>query len=204
MERLADAYASTTDERDGLASFRSPDGYAFDLLGIATVAVILVLAIQTRPSFQKHLVLHYDKPSLHAFYTTHFVHSSASHLWNNLTSYLVVVPLTYLISLRADRHCEFRPGFLAILFVLPPILSLVNFLGLDLVIQTTTILGTIVDPAWALLEMYVFLGVFAGFWGMDSYSNRRRNSAGFHDLVHGFYNSLVVGMVIGTTFLLSV
>ncbi len=136
MERLADAYTPEKTEQRGVISRFSLKGYTFDLFVIATVAVLLFLVTKTRPAFQNQLVLFYDDPSLHAFYTTHFVHNSPAHLHNNLTSYLVVVPLTYLISLRAGRYCEFRLGFLAVLFVLPPILSLVSYLGLDLVIQT--------------------------------------------------------------------
>ncbi len=136
MERLADAYTSDNTKRRNLSILTSLDSYAFDIFAIATVAVVLVLVMQTRPAFQNQLVLSYRNPTLHAFYTTHFVHSSATHLWNNLTSYLVVVPLTYLISLRADRHRKFRLGFLAVLFVLPPIISLVSFLGLELVLET--------------------------------------------------------------------
>ena len=135
MERLADAYASNETERR-TTSFLSLDGYAFDLFAIAAVAVVLFLIAKTQPAFQNQLVLSYDDPTLDAFYTTHFVHQSATHLWNNLQVYLVVVPLTYLILLQAGRHREFRLGFLAVLFVLPPIISLVSYLSLDLVIQT--------------------------------------------------------------------
>lgn len=136
MEQLIDAYASQKAKWQDTPSRLSLTGIALDLFAIAAVAVVLFLVTKTQPSFQNQLVLYYDNPTLHAFYTTHFVHESAAHLQSNLTLYLVVVPLTYLLSLRADRHREFRLGFLAVLFVLPPIISLVSFLGFDLVIQT--------------------------------------------------------------------
>ncbi|MFC4451198.1 hypothetical protein [Halorussus aquaticus] len=136
MERLADAYSTDKAERRVAFSPHSLDGYAVDLFAIAAVAVVLVLVMQTRPSFQNQLVLFYDDPTLHAFYTTHFVHSSPAHLQSNAAMYLVVVPLTYLISLQSNRHREFRLGFLAVLFIMPPVISLASYLGLDLVIET--------------------------------------------------------------------
>ncbi|UPV75885.1 hypothetical protein M0R89_07455 [Halorussus limi] len=136
MERLEEAYVQNESMRQKASSLFSFERQVFDIFAISAVAVLLFLVTKTHTSFQNQLVLFYDNPAPHAFYTTHFVHESAAHLRGNLISYLVVVPLTYLISLRAGRHREFRLGFLAILFVLPPIISLVSLLGLDLVIQT--------------------------------------------------------------------
>lgn len=136
MESLTDVYSHERDETGISTGLRSFIDRIFDLFVIVSIALLLFLITKTRPSFQSQLVLHYNNPSLHAFYTTHFVHTSAAHLQANLTIYLVVVPLAYVISLRADRHREFRLSFLTVLFILPPIISLVSFLGLDLIIQT--------------------------------------------------------------------
>lgn len=61
----------------------------------------------------------------------------------------------------------------------------------------------VVYPAWVGIEIYVFLSVIAGFYGMDSYSSSRTNRGGFYDFTHSFYNSAVVGMVIFGTFALT-
>jgi len=68
---------------------------------------------------------------------------------------------------------------------------------------SATIGGMTVDPVWALIELYVFAGIFAGHWGMDSYSSSRRNSSGFHNVVHIFYSSFAVGVVIALSFLVT-
>ncbi|WP_327053899.1 hypothetical protein [Halomicrococcus gelatinilyticus] len=135
MERLEDVYGHEPGETDDSRFALSPEAYAVDLLAVAAVAVVLVLVMETRAPFRTSLVLDYADPALHALYTTHFVHGSTAHLRGNLTAYLVVVPLTYLVSLEAGRHREFRRGFLAVLFVVPPLVSLVSLFGLDLAVE---------------------------------------------------------------------
>ncbi len=71
-----------------------------------------------------------------------FGHNSMAHLRGNLIAYGVIVPLTYLLCLRTDRHKEFRVGFLAVLFVLPSIISVVSLVGPDFAVHS--LLG--VDP----------------------------------------------------------
>ncbi|WP_231183529.1 hypothetical protein [Haladaptatus sp. DYF46] len=135
MVSLTDTYDREQPTSRANPSLPSPTGFAFDLFAFAAVAIILALVMQTSASFQDQLVLHYGEPTLHALYTTHFVHNSMAHLRGNLTAYGVIVPLTYLLCLRADRHKEFRVGFLAVLFVLPPIISVVSLVGLDVAVE---------------------------------------------------------------------
>ncbi|WP_158059619.1 hypothetical protein [Halorussus halophilus] len=142
MDPLADTYSKSQTESRELPSLPEWEPYAIDIFAITAVAVVLLLVSKTPASFQNQLVQRYNDPSLHALYTTHFVHQSAEHLRGNLVSYLVTVPLTYVICLRAGRHREFRQAFLGVLFVLPPLISVVSLFGFDIVVEV--LLG--VDP----------------------------------------------------------
>lgn len=134
MGRLR-TYVSQTMEDAVLPSRVSRWSVAGDSTAIAVVALVLVLIHILPESLKLQLILQYNSPTIYALYTTHLVHESASHLQGNLVSYLAVVPLTYAMCLRAGRHREFRIAFLTILFVLPPVISLVSLFGLDMVVE---------------------------------------------------------------------
>jgi len=159
MERLEDVYGHETGETDDSRFHLSPETYAFDLFAIAAVAVVLLLVGTVRAPVRTALVLDYADPALHALYTTHFVHSSPGHLRGNLTAYLVLVPLTYLVSLEADRHSEFRRSFLAVLLVLPPLVSLVSLFGLDLAVEALLAFDPDVQTSRGFSSL---VGAFAG------------------------------------------
>lgn len=159
MERLADVYGGGPAETEESPSRPSLETCAFDLFAVAAVAVVLVLVMETPASYREQFVLSYGDPTLHALYTTHFVHSSAAHLGGNLSAYLVVVPLTYLVSLEAGRHREFRRGFLAVLLVLPPLVSLVSLFGLDLAVEALLAFDPDVQTSRGFSSL---VGAFAG------------------------------------------
>lgn len=99
-----------------------------DLALIASIPVLLVAVAGLPRATRLDLALSYADPTLLTAYTMHFVHLDPGHLLTNLVVYLLVVPVAYLLALRAGCRDLFRAAFVTFLAVLPFVLSGLNLL----------------------------------------------------------------------------
>lgn len=122
-------------------------GKVADVLLLALPVVSLVAVFLLPMERRQALAFHAANPTLLTAYTSHFVHYSLSHLLTNLVGYLLLAPLTYVLSVAANRRQQFFVVFGALLLGFPFALSVVNLL--------------VVEPATAI----GFSGVVLGFFG---------------------------------------
>ncbi|MFC6756383.1 hypothetical protein ACFQER_06345 [Halomicroarcula sp. GCM10025894] len=109
----------------GFESLRTASTAA-DLLVLCAVPAVL-LAVATLPvSVRQSLVFEYADPTLRTAVASSFVHIGPQHLAVNLVGYLLVVPVTYLLSTANGERWQFRVAFAALLLVCPPVLSYLN------------------------------------------------------------------------------
>lgn len=107
---------------------RGNDGFLFDLVLLAVLPVLMgVLSLLPTP-IRTDLALDYLQPTLSTTYTMHFVHLSTGHLLSNLAVYLLVVPVTYVLAIRAGRRRLFLVSFTTFLLAFPFVLSGLNLL----------------------------------------------------------------------------
>lgn len=99
-----------------------------DLLVLATVPAVLVGVFLLPNSTRMGYVLAYADPTVLTAFSMHFVHLDVGHLLTNLIVYLLVVPVAYLESRRANRRELFWAAFVTFLLVLPFALSGLNLL----------------------------------------------------------------------------
>ena len=99
-----------------------------DFASLAVVPTVLGAVFLLPESIRLDLALVYTEPTVLSAYTMHFVHLSAGHLATNLVTYLLVVPLTYVLSVRAGRRDVFRIAIVTFLVAFPLVLSGLNLL----------------------------------------------------------------------------
>lgn len=100
---------------------------AFDAL-LAVVPLVLVTVWALPAGSRRGLVLAFADPTPTAVFTTHLVHISTPHLVTNLLVYVAVVPAAYLLSAQSGTLPLFRWAYVAVLLVVPPVLSLSTLL----------------------------------------------------------------------------
>jgi len=123
-----------------------------DLLLIATVPVILVGIYFLPRSTLEGLVFDTTAPSLLTAYTSHFVQLDGFHLLGNVTVYVPVVGMAYLLCILSDRRQLFRITFLTLVFVFPVALSAMQ----------------VIFPRERLI--FGFSGINAGFVGLACFA----------------------------------
>lgn len=97
-----------------------------DIALLLTVPSLLT-AIQVLPaSVQQSLILTYHNPSAFNLWSAAFVHRGFEHFSNNLGGYCLYIVPSYLLFVLADERRLFRYTFLSFLFILPPVLAVVN------------------------------------------------------------------------------
>jgi len=123
------------------------------------VPLVLVGLYQLPQATRAALTFKTPAPTVMTAYTAHFVHMDASHLLGNLSVYLSVASLTYLLCVLADRRQLFLLTLVSLLVVFPFALS-----GMQLLFPRERI-------------VFGFSGINAGFFGLlyvslVSYVNR--------------------------------
>lgn len=101
-----------------------------DLLLISTVPILLSLIFLLPESVQSALILDYGNYSIFNLWSSAFVHRGFNHFSNNLAAYCVLIGPIYLLFVLADEQKLFRYTFLALLFLLPFVIALVNIAAL--------------------------------------------------------------------------
>lgn len=90
---------------------------------------ILFVAVGTLPlALREQLAFSYTDPDMVTALTASYVHANSSHMFRNLTAYLVVVPTAFLISVLADRKQLFYTLFILVFAVFPFVLSGLNLI----------------------------------------------------------------------------
>jgi len=105
-----------------------PRGLILDLAILVGVPALLLGVYCLPEPTRIELALLYTEPTVLSAYTMHFVHLSADHLVTNLVAYLLVVPLTYVLAVRAGRRDVFRVATVTFLVAFPLVLSGLNLL----------------------------------------------------------------------------
>lgn len=97
-----------------------------DIQAIIALPLILLVVNLLPGSFKDFLSLNYAHTRFWAFYTTVYVHGSWSHLLNNIGSFLLYVPLFYILCALSNHKRFFRRFFLFSITLLPISLSIFN------------------------------------------------------------------------------
>lgn len=97
-----------------------------DILLLAAVPVVLVSVYLLPLSTRRTLVLAYVEPTPVTAFTSHFVHLDLSHLGVNVLTYLVLVPVIYLMCLLSGNRGRFWSVFVTIVFAFPFAVSALN------------------------------------------------------------------------------
>jgi hypothetical protein len=100
----------------------------FDLVALAVVPAVLVAIFVLPSSVRERFVFESAAPTVRTAYLSHFVHRQQVHLLGNVTVYLVVAPVTYLLCVLAGRRLLFRAMFVTLLTVFPFALSVMQLL----------------------------------------------------------------------------
>lgn len=79
------------------------------------------------PALQSRLALQYHDIEMWALFTSAFVHHSDSHLWSNLSGYVVASGLAYGLARTVDRRRWFRLALLAVVVVGPVVITTTSY-----------------------------------------------------------------------------
>ena len=99
---------------------------ASDLVLILSVPVLLSLIFLLPESIQNALILDYGNYSIFNLWSAAFVHRGFNHFSNNLAAYCVLIGPIYLLLVLADERKLFQYTFVSFLFLLPPVIALIN------------------------------------------------------------------------------
>jgi hypothetical protein len=123
---MTDTTRSTDDA--GFGRVATTEIRGLDLVALAVVPAVLVAVFTLPPSVRERFVFESTAPTVRAAYLSHFVHRQQPHLLGNVTVYLVVAPVTYLLCVLAGRRLLFRATFVTLLIVFPFALSMMQLL----------------------------------------------------------------------------
>lgn len=98
----------------------------FDVALMLTVPIVLAVVQLLPASIQQSLILDYGNPSIFNLWSSAYVHRGFTHFSNNLVAYCLMGAPTYLLLVLADERRLFRYTFLSFLFVLPPVIAVIN------------------------------------------------------------------------------
>ncbi|MXR50744.1 hypothetical protein GRX03_03875 [Halovenus sp. WSH3] len=99
-----------------------------DIAAIISIPLFLVGIFFLPPSIRESFVFETANPTVQAAYGSHFVHRQQFHLLGNLSVYLLVVPITYLLCLLGGRRQLFWITFTVLLTLFPIVLSVMQLL----------------------------------------------------------------------------
>jgi len=122
-------------------------------IGLSLAVPIVLLVVYLLPeSTLDPLVFDTTSPSLLAAYTAHFVHFDRLHLLGNLSVYLPVIGIAYLLCVLSERRQLFRIAFITLIFAFPFALSAMQ----------------LIFPRERLI--FGFSGINAGFVGLVAFA----------------------------------
>lgn len=122
--------------------------HPLDLSLLALAPLVLLVVFSLSLDVREEYVFDITEPALVTAYTSHYVHLGQSHLVGNLLLYLVVAPVTYVLSVVSGRRQLFRDALVTFLVAFPFALS-----ALQLVFPRERIL-------------FGFSGINAAFFGL--------------------------------------
>ena len=97
-----------------------------DALALAGVPVVLCAVYALPEPIKRGLVFDYATPTLLTAYTAHFVHFDPAHLFVNLGSYVLLVPVAYALAALSDDLSRFRVAVVTLHTAVPLALSALN------------------------------------------------------------------------------
>ncbi|WP_415087691.1 hypothetical protein [Natronomonas sp.] len=103
------------------ASFRLVDVVALCAVPVALVAVFL-LPMELRRAY----LFSYGAPTPVTAFTANYIHLEIGHLLSNVGGYLLIVPVTYLLSALSGHRKRFYVAFVTFLLAFPVALSYLN------------------------------------------------------------------------------
>lgn len=106
---------------------RDQSGFG-DYAAIVAVPVVLIAVFLLPGRIRRAYGLLYSDPSLVTLLTMNYVHLGVSHLATNVVVYLLIVPLTYRLSVESGNRDLFRSAFVTFLLAFPLVISGVNVL----------------------------------------------------------------------------
>jgi hypothetical protein len=101
-------------------------GHPVDVAVLLSVPAVLSVVYLFPDAVRQPLVFDYTDPSLWTAFASTFVHLDSTHLLVNLTTYALVVPMVYLLSVMSNSRHLFYSAFVAFVVVFPFILSYLN------------------------------------------------------------------------------
>jgi hypothetical protein len=97
-----------------------------EALALAIVPAVLVAVYALPEPLRRSFAFDYTEPSPTTAVVSPFVHLDAAHLFVNVASWVVVVPLVFALSVLSGRRRRFWIVFVTFLVVFPPVLSYLN------------------------------------------------------------------------------
>lgn len=97
-----------------------------DVAAILAVPLLLLAVFGLPESTRRALAFSYSDPTLWTAFAANYVHLGTDHLLANVASYVLVVPLVYLLSALSGRRRRFLVAFTTFLVALPAALSILN------------------------------------------------------------------------------
>lgn len=97
-----------------------------DIALMLTVPLVLTAVYLLPASVQQAFILDYGNPSILNLWSSAYVHRGFAHYSNNLVAYCLMIAPTYLLFVLAGDRRLFRYTFISFLFVLPPVIAVIN------------------------------------------------------------------------------
>lgn len=97
-----------------------------DVLALLAVPAVLVLVFWLPTGLRRSLAFEYADPSLLSAFASAYVHLDVGHLLVNLTTYAIVAPLAYALSVASGHRRRFYTVFVTFLLAFPVVLSYLN------------------------------------------------------------------------------
>jgi hypothetical protein len=96
-----------------------------DLIVIFMIPIVLFLLFLLPGNLKEMLVLHRDYSNVYDIFTTNFIHEEFSHLAFNVTAYIVVILLFYVLLLTLNKKELFYKLLIVNLSIVPILISLI-------------------------------------------------------------------------------
>ena len=97
-----------------------------DITLILTIPIVLTAVHLLPATIQQSFILDYGNPSILNLWSSAYVHHGFAHFSNNLVVYCLIITPAYLLCMLANEQRLFRYTFISFLFILPPVISLIN------------------------------------------------------------------------------
>ena len=97
-----------------------------DIVLMLAIPIVLTAVHLLPTSIKQSFLLDYGNPSILNLWSSTYVHRGFTHFSNNLLAYCLMIAPTYLLFVLADERRLFRYTFISFLFILPPVIAVIN------------------------------------------------------------------------------